>query len=116
MSETDEQHLKVMRLLQDDPTLSQRQMARQLGISLGGVNYCLKALAAKGWVKMENFSRNPDKLHYRYLLTPSGIKAKARLTARFLKRKMAEYEALKVEIKNLQSEVSSKLKQPSQSK
>lgn len=79
-------------------------MARQLGIRLGGLNYCLKALAEKGWVKMDNFSRNLNKLKYAYLLTPQGVRAKTRLTAHFLKRKMADYEALKVEIAELQAE------------
>ena len=105
MSST-EQHLKVLRLLQDQPDITQRQMAQELGISLGGLNYCLKALVEKGWVKMENFSRNPNKLKYAYLLTPRGIKAKTRLTAHFLKRKMVEYEALRVEIEYLKTELS----------
>lgn len=88
--------------------MNQRQMASQLGISLGWTNYCVKALIEKGWVKMENFSRNPNKLQYSYLLTPRGVKAKAKLTARFLKLKLAEYEALKAEIESLQLEVSQK--------
>jgi EPS-associated MarR family transcriptional regulator len=100
-----EQHLKVLRLLQDNPDITQRQMASQLGISLGGMNYCLKALVEKGWVKMDNFSRNPNKLKYAYLLTPNGVRAKTRLTAHFLKRKLAEYEALKAEIEALRTEV-----------
>lgn len=104
MSST-EQHLKVLRLLQDQPDITQRQMAQELGISLGGLNYCLKALVEKGWVKMENFSRNPNKLKYAYLLTPNGVRAKSRLTAHFLKRKMAEYETLKAEIERLRSEI-----------
>ncbi|MAL94216.1 MAG: MarR family EPS-associated transcriptional regulator [Haliea sp.] len=104
MSST-EQHLKVLRLLQDHPEITQRQMAQELGISLGGLNYCLKALVEKGWVKMENFSRNPNKLKYAYLLTPNGVRAKTRLTAHFLKRKMAEYEALKMEIESLRYEM-----------
>lgn len=100
-----EQHLKVLRLLQDNPDVTQRQMAQQLGISLGGLNYCLKALVEKGWVKVENFSKSERKLRYVYLLTPRGIAAKAKLTNRFLKRKLDEYEALKVEIRELQAEV-----------
>jgi EPS-associated MarR family transcriptional regulator len=104
MSDT-EQHLKVLRLLQDNPDITQRQMAQRLGISLGGLNYCLKALVEKGWVKMDSFSRNPNKLKYSYLLTPRGVKAKASLTARFLKRKLVEYEALKGEIEDLRTEV-----------
>ncbi|PLW82094.1 MarR family EPS-associated transcriptional regulator [Kineobactrum sediminis] len=105
MSDT-EQHLKVLRLLQENPDITQRQMAQHLGISLGGLNYCLKALVQKGWVKMENFSRNSNKLKYTYLLTPRGVKAKTVLTARFLKRKLLEYEALKVEIEVLRTETS----------
>ncbi|MEQ9393701.1 MarR family EPS-associated transcriptional regulator [Haliea sp.] len=100
-----EQHLKVLRLLQDNPDITQRQMAQQLGISLGGMNYCLKALVEKGWVKVDNFSRNPNKLKYSYLLTPRGVKAKTTLTARFLKRKLVEYEALRTEIETLRTEV-----------
>ena len=104
---TTEQHLKVLRLLQDQPDITQRQMAQELGISLGGLNYCLKALVGKGWVKMDNFSRSPNKLKYAYLLTPQGVRAKTQLTAHFLKRKMAEYEALKAEIESLKAEVES---------
>lgn len=100
-----EQQLKVLRLLEESPELNQRQMAEQLGISLGGLNYCLRALVEKGWVKMDNFSRNPNKLKYSYLLTPRGMAAKARLTASFLKRKLREYDALKSEIKALRAEV-----------
>jgi len=100
-----EQHLQILRLVQDQPDITQRQMAQQLGISLGGLNYCLKALVEKGWVKMDNFSRNPNKLKYAYLLTPRGLRAKTRLTAHFLKRKLAEYEALKTEIEALRTEV-----------
>lgn len=104
MSDT-EQSLRVLRLLQDNPDITQRQMASELGISLGRLNYCLKALVQKGWVKMDNFSRNPSKLKYSYLLTPRGVKAKTVLTARFLRRKLAEYEALKGEIEALRTEV-----------
>jgi EPS-associated MarR family transcriptional regulator len=100
-----ERQLKVLRLLEESPELNQRQMAEQLGISLGGLNYCLRALVEKGWVKMDNFSRNPNKLKYAYLLTPRGVVAKARFTASFLKRKLKEYEALKVEIETLRAEV-----------
>jgi len=103
-----EQHLKVLRLLQENPDITQRQMAQELSISLGGLNYCLKALVGKGWVKVANFSRNPNKLKYAYLLTPRGVKAKSQLTAHFLRRKIAEYEALKAEIAALQSEVRNK--------
>ena len=100
-----EQQLKVLRLLQETPDLNQRQMAEQLGISLGGLNYCLRALMEKGWVKMDSFSRNPNKLKYAYLLTPRGVAAKTRLTASFLKRKLKEDDALEAEIEALRAEV-----------
>ena len=93
-----------MRLLEANPRMTQRELARELGISLGGLNYCLKALAAKGWIKMENFSRSDRKLHYAYLLTPKGVAGKARLTNHFLRRKLAEYDALKAEIEQLRVE------------
>ncbi len=96
---------RLMRLLQDNPKLSQRELSQALGLSLGGVNYCLKALVDKGWVKMRNFQNNPNKRAYAYLLTPQGVIEKARLTARFLKRKMEEYEALKREIAGLRREI-----------
>lgn len=101
---TDERQLKTLRLLADNPDLTQRQIADELGVSLGAANYCLKALVDKGWVKLENFQRNPNKLGYLYLLTPQGVAAKTALTARFLKRKLAEYEALKAEIAELERE------------
>ncbi len=98
-------HFWVMKHIQENPQISQRELAQALGISLGGVNYCLKALADKGWIKMHNFSNNQNKLSYAYLLTPQGIAEKTALTARFLKRKMAEYEALKAEIDVLKDEL-----------
>lgn len=101
---TDERQLKTLRLLADNPDLTQRQIADALGVSLGAANYCLKALVDKGWVKLENFQRNPNKLGYLYLLTPQGVAAKTSLTARFLKRKLVEYEALKAEIEQLERE------------
>ena len=101
----DEIHLKVLRLLQDSPQLNQREMAEALGVSLGKTNYCLKALMDKGYVKMQNFMSSHNKLAYSYLLTPSGISEKAQLTTQFLKRKVAEYEALKNEITMLELEV-----------
>src|SRR6056297_2242541 len=101
---TSENHLKIISLLADNPQLTQRELARELGISLGGLNYCLKALVEKGWVKVENFSRSDRKLRYAYLLTPKGLAGKAKLTNRFLRRKLAEYEALKLEIEELQAE------------
>ena len=83
--------------------MSQRQLADNLGVSLGAANYCMKALVEKGWVKLENFQKNPNKLGYLYLLTPMGITAKTQLTASFLKRKLTEYENLKAEIEDLQA-------------
>lgn len=102
---SDEVALRLMRLLQACPELSQRELAQQMGISLGGLNYCLNALIDKGFVKMVNFSRSKNKFKYVYLLTPQGIAEKVALTSRFLKRKMEEYDALKVEIEALQAEV-----------
>ncbi len=98
-------HYRLMQLLQDNPTLSQRAMAKALGISFGGVNYCLNALIDKGLVKINNFSQNQNKFSYVYLLTPQGVAEKAALTGSFLKRKMDEYEALKAEISALNAEI-----------
>ncbi len=94
-------HFRVLHLLEEEPKLTQRELAERLGISLGGVNYCLKALIEIGHIKAGNFSKNPNKSVYLYLLTPQGITEKAKLTAGFLKRKIAEYHALKKEIKYL---------------
>lgn len=96
-------HFMVLHLLEDEPELTQRELAEKLGISLGGANYCLKALIEIGHIKAGNFSKNPDKSVYLYLLTPKGISEKAKLTAGFLKRKMAEYRALKKEIESVRS-------------
>ncbi len=98
-------HLRLLRLLEARPELSQRILARELGTSLGKVNYCLNALIDKGWVKMRNFRDNQNKLGYAYLLTPRGIERKAAITVQFLRRKMDEYEALKREIEQLQLEL-----------
>ena len=100
-----ETRVAVLRALQDNPQLSQRQLAEVIGVSLGKTNYCLRALIEKGYVKAENFSANPRKLGYVYQLTPQGLAAKARITARFLKRKVEEHEALKEEIAALREEV-----------
>lgn len=96
---------RVMRILQDNPDLTQRELAERLGISVGGLNYCLKALMEKGLVKMKNFANSKNKFGYIYVLTPTGMAEKAAITNRFLQRKMAEYEALKAEIEALRSEV-----------
>ncbi len=102
----DETGLRVMRLLEGRSDITQREISDELGISLGGINYCLSALVEKGWVKMENFSRSHSKLRYLYVLTPSGMKAKSNLTVRFLRRKLKEYEALDAEIAELRREIS----------
>lgn len=96
---------QVLRRLQEEPGVSQRSLAREFNISLGSINFCFRALMEKGWVKMHNFSQSKHKLGYVYLLTPSGIAEKSRLTASFLKRKVAEYEALREEIDRLKSEL-----------
>lgn len=96
---------RVMRLLQANPDITQRELAEQLGVSVSGMNYCLKALMEKGWVKMHNFSQSKNKFGYVYILTPSGMAEKAALTSHFLKRKLQEYEALTAEIRSLKTEV-----------
>jgi len=101
----EENHLKVMRLLVEDPRMSQRELAEALGMSLGKTNYCLKALLEKGLIKVNNFRSHQNKLAYAYLLTPQGIAEKANLTAEFLRRKVDEYERLKHEIQMLKREV-----------
>jgi EPS-associated MarR family transcriptional regulator len=98
-------HFRVLYLLEEQPSLTQRELAEKLGISLGGVNYCLKSLIDVGHIKAGNFKKNPDKSAYLYLLTPKGVVEKARLTAGFLKRKMMEYQALKNEIDAIQSKL-----------
>ena len=91
-------HFDVMREIQKQPQTSQRDLAEQLGFSLGKLNYCLKALQQKGLIKIKNFERNPNKLNYIYVLTPQGIAEKTRLTINFMKRKMEEYDELKKEL------------------
>ena len=102
---TQEIHLKVLRHLEDNPEVSQRELAEVLGVSLGKTNYCLKALINKGLVKANNFKNNANKRAYLYVLTPKGIETKARVSVSFLKRKMEEYEALKQEIDQLKAEI-----------
>ena len=94
-----------MRLLENSPEMTQRDLASTLGISLGAVNFCLKALVDKGWIKIDNFNKNPNKLGYLYLVTPKGIAAKTKLTLQFLKRKLIEYDELKTEIETLEKEL-----------
>ena len=96
--------LDLLRKLESNPEYTQRVLSREMGVSLGKVNYCMKKLAEKGLIKLSNFSKNPNKVCYAYLLTPGGIEEKSRLTFSFLKRKIAEYEILKKEINDLQLE------------
>ena len=100
-----ETHLKVLRKLEENPDITQRELAEVLGISLGKTNYCLKALIEKGWIKASNFKNSKNKAAYAYLLTPKGIERKAQITVHFLNRKADEYQALKQEIEQLQQEV-----------
>jgi EPS-associated MarR family transcriptional regulator len=94
-----------MDLIHKNPDISQRELAKETGISLGSMHYCLKALALKGWVKVGNFKDNPDKSVYLYLLTPEGITQKSKLAIDFLRRKKQEYDALKHEIDQLTEEL-----------
>ena len=105
MNTPEEINLQVLRHLESEPRLNQRGLAARLGLSLGKANYCLRALVDKGLIKISNFRRSDNKLAYKYLLTPSGLQEKARLTISFLRRKQQEYEQLQVEIAQLQAEV-----------
>jgi EPS-associated MarR family transcriptional regulator len=102
---TDEYRYKILKLVEANPAISQRELASQLGISLGKVNFCLKALIEKGLLKATNFRNNKNKLAYMYLLTPQGIEEKVAITVRFFKWKMQEYELLQAEIDELRREV-----------
>ena len=93
-------HFNVLRKIKSKSYTTQRELAKELGFSLGKLNYCLKALKSKGLIKMKNFGKNPHKLNYIYVLTPSGIAEKTTLTINFMKRKMKEYDELKKEIKS----------------
>ena len=105
MTLPEETQLKLLQILEKEPDISQRRMAEILGVSLGKTHYCLKALVGKGLVKANNFKKHNNKLAYTYYLTPHGIDEKARITLRFLKYKIAEYEVLKEEIERLRGEV-----------
>ncbi len=105
MPPIDETHYRLLDLLEESPQVSQRQLAASLGVSLGKLNYCLRALVEKGWVKARRFSKNPNKRQYAYILTPAGLDAKARLTVRFLQRKMQEYDSLQQEITTLRKKL-----------
>lgn len=96
---------KVIKLIEKDAEISQRALSKELGVSLGKVNYCLRALIDKGWVKAKNFKNSQNKLAYRYVLTPEGVQKRVELTSRFLKRKLDEYEQLQQEIEHLKDEV-----------
>ena len=98
-------HFRVLRLLQENPEMSQRELAEAVGVSVGGIHYVLNALIDKGLVKLGNFTAAEDKRRYAYVLTPKGIARKATLTRAFLVRKMEEYEALREEIEALSSEL-----------
>lgn len=100
-------HYRVLRLLEEQPEISQRELARTMGVSLGKIHYLLKALLDKGLVKANNFRRSDNKLAYAYLLTPSGIAAKLELTRAFLRHKEAEYESVRAEIERLRQELGS---------
>ena len=98
-------HFEVLRKIQKKPESSQRKLAEELGFSLGKLNYCLKALSDKGLIKINNFSKNPNKINYIYILTPKGIAEKTKLTINFMKRKMNEYDQLRKELKNFKKDV-----------
>ena len=91
-------HFNILRKIQNKPESTQRELAEELGFSLGKLNYCLKALKTKGLIKINNFTRNPNKINYIYVLTPKGITEKTQLTLNFMKKKMEEYDELKKEI------------------
>ncbi|HXS75538.1 MAG TPA: MarR family EPS-associated transcriptional regulator [Terracidiphilus sp.] len=101
---TDEYRYRILKLLEKNPTASQREIARELGVSLGRVNFCLQALIEKGLIKVNNFRKNESKRAYLYYLTPKGMKEKTRVTVRYLKLKLDEYESLKREVAELQRE------------
>jgi len=96
--ENNQDYLNLLRKIKDKPTSSQRELAEDLGFSLGKLNYCLKALKLKGLIKINNFKKNPNKINYIYVLTPKGITHKTKLTINFMKRKMQEYDQLKREL------------------
>ncbi len=95
----EQDHFEVLRKIKKKPNSTQRELAEELGFSLGKLNYCLKALKTKCLVKINNFKKNPNKINYFYVLTPKGISEKTKLTINFMKRKMKEYDELKSELK-----------------
>ena len=104
-------HLDLLRKLEENPVYTQRELSKEMGVSLGKINYCIKKLTEKGCVKLMNFSNNPRKVGYFYILTPKGIEQKAKLTVSFLKIKIKEYELLKEEI-NILKKDADKIKGP----
>lgn len=104
----DTTHYSLLKTLEENPGLSQRDLAKRLGVSLGKINFCLNALVAKGSIKINNFRNSDNKLAYAYLLTPGGVEQKARMTVQFLKFKLQEYERLRAEIEELQHEAAQK--------
>ena len=102
---TEEIDYKVFKLLEENPKISQRELAVALGVSLGKTNYCIKALVRKGLVKANNFKNSANKRAYIYVLTPKGLETKAKISVRFLARKVEEYEALRLEIDELRAEL-----------
>lgn len=104
----DDIHFRVLKIIDSSPQITQRELADELGVSLGKANYCLRLLIDKGWLKARNFKNSRNKMAYAYLLTPTGIEEKAAMTIDFLRRKMDEYEVLKQEIEQLKSEIQSR--------
>ncbi len=94
-----QEHFDLLRKIKNKPNSSQRELAQDMGLSLGKLNYCLKALKAKGLIKIKNFQKNPNKMNYLYVLTPKGIAEKTKLTINFMKKKLKEYDELKTELK-----------------
>ena len=103
------EEFEILRRIQNNPNYSQRELAYELGVSLGKLNYCMKALKHKGLIKIENFTKNPNKLNYVYVLTPKGFTEKAKLTINFMKKKMKEYEDLKKELEKIQNKKKNKI-------
>jgi EPS-associated MarR family transcriptional regulator len=108
----EEIHFNLLRKLERNPQYTQRELSKEMGVSLGKINYCIKKLIEKGWVKVNNFRNNPNKISYSYLLTSNGIEEKSRLTISFLYRKMEEYELLKKEISQLKKDSNKLLSKP----
>ena len=100
MKNSNNDQFELLRKIHKNPNYSQRELAGELGFSLGKLNYCIKALKKKGLIKIENFKKNPKKINYFYILTPAGIAEKTKLTINFMKRKMKEYDELKEELNN----------------